>query len=1142
MAHLTSQDIQGPEEQSKELQKDAKTAPRLYQYDRNEPIDNMKQAVDDVPDDRSRAEDLNLLAHEAFDIYDKTGVIAELDASIDAARQAIDMTPDNQDRAGYLNDLGTFLLTRYQRAKTLATLDAAIQVFEQAVEIGPHPRYPALYLNDLAISLRERYSKTKQKSDLERSMEMGRRALEATSVDTSETPGPDNLRIVDADGNSTSAGIFEIDDEVALARQEVCTAGDGPDRVTCLTYLGFQLQVRFSRTGNLADLEEAVEVARMAVDSRSDKQSTEIHMRSLVALENVLGRRYSRTGKMADLEESLRIAGQLLDDIGPDDPKRADYLDSLGAGLAERYARTWARFDLDERIRVARLSAGMDPNVRANRAGRLHNLGSALLQRHSRTGTATDLDEAIQLGRQAVDLTPVSDPQRPTYLTQLVDGLRLRYVGVSWEMSDLEEAIQLAEQAIEITAENSSADLATRMHHLVMLLCHRYKNTHTGPDHKRATELARRVVDMTPSDNPERATYLHSLGSRLCERYQTYSGKGEDVFADLQEALSCFRSAVEQRNSATMDRIQAGAAALKLCTIADLNPEAVYEIASLTVSLIPQLALRSLESADKQHVLANVVGLASDAAAAALHAGKGALTALEFLEQGRGILATSLREMRTDVHDLRDRYPELADKFSRLREELDAPATYLQWGLLDGGEPSQSGSWEARTNRRYEAGKEFDRVVDEIRRLPGLKEFLRPPSEADHRAAATCGPIVIINVSQRRCDAILVEQHQTRALALTGLFISDIEEKLQGGNPGSHKILQWLWDAVAGPVLNALGFDRPPTDGIWPRIWWVPTGPLTKFPIHAAGHHARRSSETVLDRAMSSYSPSIKAIIHGRRHRAPPADTLASAPALLIAMEVTPGQSRLPHATAEITALREICTSMGLLVVEPPRRKQDVLSHLREPGCAIFHFAGHGYTDDSDPSQSYLCLEDGSQNPLRVADLLEMNLAERSPFLAYLSACGTSSIRGGQYLDESIHLASACVLAGFRHVIGTLWEVKDKLCVDIAQITYQVMRDAGMADESVCAGLHRASLELRDRWLATRPSEKARQGQGKGQVREARTLETDMKSPPRGAPPTDQGSNSRKPRTATEYESDHEDGEQGLKEVLLWVPYVHFGV
>ena len=67
------------------------------------------------------------------------------------------------------------------------------------------------------------------------------------------------------------------------------------------------------------------------------------------------------------------------------------------------------------------------------------------------------------------------------------------------------------------------------------------------------------------------------------------------------------------------------------------------------------------------------------------------------------------------------------------------------------------------------------------------------------RAAARCGPIVIINVSKHRCDAIVVEQRQIRSLALPNLKREEINEKSRGGSLGRGEVLEWLWD-TAGPL------------------------------------------------------------------------------------------------------------------------------------------------------------------------------------------------------------------------------------------------------------------------------------------------------------------------------------------------------
>jgi len=221
---------------------------------------------------------------------------------------------------------------------------------------------------------------------------------------------------------------------------------------------------------------------------------------------------------------------------------------------------------------------------------------------------------------------------------------------------------------------------------------------------------------------------------------------------------------------------------------------------------------------------------------------------------------------------------------------------------------------------------------------------------------------------------------------------------------------------------------------------------------------------------------------------------------------------------------------MAIKPIKPKLHKQDVISHL--PDCKIFHFAGHGYTDDIDPLRSYLCLQDWKENPLVVADLLEINLRARSPFLAYLSACGSGRINDLGFSDESIHLISACQIAGFRHVIGTLWEVRDDTCVEMAAVAYEVMLSGGMSDESVCRGLHKASRQLRDRWLSKDTATKQER---------ASIVETAMASKDHEPSPFTRGGNGTRLPPPRDGKLLISGGGKVMKS-LLWVPYVHFGV
>ncbi|RYP69871.1 hypothetical protein DL771_005814 [Monosporascus sp. 5C6A] len=158
--------------------------------------------------------------------------------------------------------------------------------------------------------------------------------------------------------------------------------------------------------------------------------------------------------------------------------------------------------------------------------------------------------------------------------------------------------------------------------------------------------------------------------------------------------------------------------------------------------------------------------------------------------------------------------------------------------------------------------------------------------------------------------------------------------------------------------------------------------------------------------------------------------------------------------------LEKLCPSLLLNPVTPPQYKKDVLLQLRT--CQIFHFAGHGHSNPLEPSQSYLLLKDWKNDPLTVADLRDHSFQENSPFLGYLSACSTGANDAEGFIDEAIHLVSAFQLAGFRHVVGTLWEIFDSQCVDVARLLYETIRDEGMTDEAICRGLHRALRALRD--------------------------------------------------------------------------------
>lgn len=136
-------------------------------------------------------------------------------------------------------------------------------------------------------------------------------------------------------------------------------------------------------------------------------------------------------------------------------------------------------------------------------------------------------------------------------------------------------------------------------------------------------------------------------------------------------------------------------------------------------------------------MLSQIVGLACDATAAALQAGKPALFAVGLLEQGRAVLATSVEEIRSDILDLQTAYPEIAARYNTHRHELDGPHTRnISLREMD----REEGFKYVGGDGRYIAGNKLDLLTADIRTFPGFEKFLLPPTEAEMLDAAISGP------------------------------------------------------------------------------------------------------------------------------------------------------------------------------------------------------------------------------------------------------------------------------------------------------------------------------------------------------------------------------------------------------------------
>jgi tetratricopeptide (TPR) repeat protein len=827
---------------------------------------------------------------------------------------------------------------------------------------------------------------------------------------------------------------------------------EDPAIASPLALLSVTLRMRFERRGSPADLRRAVALAKAAL--AATPYDDKLRASRFADLAQALNTSFAWSGDPPDLDEAVAAARDAIEASAAGGAGRARYLDTLAGVLRARFTVTGARSDIDGAVAASRAAAATPPSGDpASRAKFLANLAINLQERFGRTRDVADLDTAIEAAREAMGLLPDGHPDLPRYLSSLGNALRSRsehpttLADVSYGLTDLIEAVDVSRQAV--TAAAGHGDRAGFLSNLVNALRALYRLTGDMQSLNEAIDLARDALASIADEDVRRVAILFNLAAALRKRH-TVTG---DV-SDLDEALS----AAEQATA--IDLAPAGARAHAARAWGDAAAAAgkwrmAVEAYATAIDLLARVAPRAAMRTDQEYWLSELTGLGSDAAACCLQA-QLVERAIELEEQGRGVLLGQALDTRADFTSLADEEPELAAQFLRLTDALERPDTA-------GG-----------ADRRRALAADLDTVIAGIRARPRFNRFLLPVQASELLAAAASGPVVVVNVSDIRSDALLVTSTDVRVVPLPAVTPRAVRDQVttlldaldsvrrdENGDSDAElaltAILGWLWDTITGPVLDALNLRAPPDgDDAWPRLWWCPTGLLAFLPLHAAGHHATRFDPvplTVLDRVVSSYTPTLRALLHARRVPPVAAPYGTSAP-LIVSMPRTPGNPELPGAAAEAAALKKLFDAQ---LLEGEKATYDSVTAAL-PRARWAHFACHATSDPADPTASRLLLHDHQTRPLTVADLVRLRLDTAE--LAFLSACATART-GVQLADEAIHLAAACQLAGYRHVIATLWPVSDLIAVRIATSVYATLAASGSADTAAHA-LHAAVRRRRN--------------------------------------------------------------------------------
>jgi tetratricopeptide (TPR) repeat protein len=574
-----------------------------------------------------------------------------------------------------------------------------------------------------------------------------------------------------------------MDDAICNMQKAVELTPHGhPDKPTRVNNLGNAFQYRFERLGNLKDMEDAISDLRKAVELTPDGH-----------------------------------------------PQKPSWLSNLGNALRSRFERLSSLPDLQDAISTLRKAVELTPDGHPYRPGFLNNLGNAHQRRFECLDSLADLQDAICNQQKAVELTPDSHPHKPNFLGNLGNALRSRFERLS-SLPDLQDAISSLRKAVELTPDGhpDKPSLLNGLGDTQRCLFERFDSV---TDINDAISNQQKAVELTPDGRFDKPGTLTNLGSGFLARFRHLG-----VFSDLESALSAFSIAAQSTGGSAMTRLMA---AYRWARVAEEHYRSPLDAFSCAINLLPRIAWLGLAVTDQHALLAGTGGIVRDAVAAAIRYEEYE-TAVVWAEQGRSIVWQNLLCLRNPADDLRRAHPRLADQLQNFARQMEGSAS--RDALRNEGQAVPVADVSCRHSK---LAIEWDDLIDQIRGILDFEGFMKAKTFSQLAPAAHEGPVVILNVNNSQCDALVLipddsaephvsvvniplerfsdEKSKKLFQALTGVLSSAGVRERNNRKTGRaqsqvddeakfKRILGILWQDVVKPVIEGLAFRVCPFD------------------------------------------------------------------------------------------------------------------------------------------------------------------------------------------------------------------------------------------------------------------------------------------------------------------------------------------
>jgi CHAT domain-containing protein/tetratricopeptide (TPR) repeat protein len=430
--------------------------------------------------------------------------------------------------------------------------------------------------------------------------------------------------------------------------------------------------------------------------------------------------------------------------------------------------------------------------------------------------------------------------------------------------------------------------------------------------------------------------------------------------------------------------------------------------------------------------------------------------AIETLERGRALLWSEMRYLRASVGQLPQADLQLGQEFAAVNRDLEELTKSIPPSLdllTDDDGASEDlravGPFGHLLVKQRKLLEERNKLISQIRALPGFDDYLVSPSFDTLRSAASSGPVIIINHSIWRSDILIILHDSPPSLIPTtdDFFVranalkNELLDARHKHGPDSYQynetlahVLKELYDLVGKPVIDTLRQLNVPEQS---RVWWCPTSVFCSLPLHAMGPIPSDNGgedRYFLDLYIPSYTPTLSALVEPDYDE--PGSPTSELPSLLLVAHF--------DVPSPDVSLLEVCKDVKVVqALEKRLSVKSLISENAKPTSVIdglrdhqfVHFVCHGTLEAGKPFDAGFELHGNER--LTLLDVVRSRLPAAE--FAFLSACHTAELTEGSSADEGLHLAAAVQYCGFKSVVGTMWAMANEDGPDVAKYFYQSM-------------------------------------------------------------------------------------------------------